>query len=112
MTTDVGKFTITVPEGHPEAGKKIAKTFEFKVCADTAEAEAVIEDKDWSILDMVNERQKGAARSNAYQNALMPYKPSEVSSDDIKARMIRDAIRAGHTEESATTLIESLFSAV
>ena len=107
MTTDVGKFTITVPDGHPEAGTKINKSFDFNQASDETEANSVIADKKWSVLDMVNERLKSAARSNAYQNALMPYRPSEVSQDDIKARMVRDYIRLGHTEEAAITLVDA-----
>jgi hypothetical protein len=110
MKTDVAKFTITVPDTHPEAGKKIDKAFEYPVCENDAEAAKVLADKKLSILDMVNEKLKANARSNAYQNALLPYKPSEVSQDDIVERMVRDFIRMGKTEEFARAKVAEMLA--
>jgi len=106
-----GKFTFAVPEGHPEAGKKIEKSFEFKACENLEEATSVIQEKKWNIVDMVNDTLKANARSNAYQAALLPYRPSEVSPEDIKERMIRDYIRLGIPEETARKQVEALLAA-
>lgn len=104
------KFTFTVPEGHAEAGQKIEKSFEYTKVDNEQEALSVITERKWSIVGMVNDNLKANARSNAYQNALMPYKPSEVSPEDIKERMVRDFIRLGISEDVARAQVESLLA--
>jgi hypothetical protein len=111
MQTKVAKFTFAIPEGHPQAGEKVEKTFEFKVCDNESEAQAVVTDKKWSLVGMVNDILKANARSNAYQAALLPYRPSEVSPEDIKERMIRDYIRLGIPEDTARKQVEALLAA-
>jgi hypothetical protein len=111
ISTD-GKFKFTVPEGHPEAGTEIKKTFEYKVCESESEALEVLQSKkDTSIVTLVNDMLKSNARNAAYQAALLPYKPSEVSPEDIKERMVRDYIRLGVSEENARKQVESLLAA-
>lgn len=111
MKTEVGKFSFAVPEGHQEAGKKIEKGFEFQVCENDAEASTVLTEKKLSLMDIVNDKLKANARSNAYQAALLPYRPSEVSPEDIKERMVRDFIRLGIAEDVARKQVESLLAA-
>jgi hypothetical protein len=111
MQTKVGKFTFTIPEGHAQAGEKLDKAFDYSVCDNETEATQVLTDKKWSIVGMVNDTLKANARSNAYQAALLPYKPSEVSAEDIKERMIRDYIRLGIPEDTARKQVESLLAA-
>lgn len=107
MKTEVGKFSFSVPEGHAEAGKKIEKAFEYSVCENDAEATQVLTDKKLSLTEIVNDKLKANARSNAYQAALLPYRPSEVSAEDIQERAIRDLIRLGMAEEQARALVTS-----
>lgn len=112
METKVGKFTFAIPDGHPQAGEKVEKTFEYKVCNTEAEASEVIVEKKWSVLTMVNDNLKANARSNAYQAALLPYRPSEVSPAEIQERMIRDYIRLGIPEDTARKQVEALLAAM
>lgn len=111
MQTKVGKFTFSIPEGHPQAGEKVEKSFDFQVCDNETEAQKIVADRKWSIVGMVNDILKANARSNAYQTALLPYKPSEVSPEDIKERMIRDYIRLGIPEDTARKQVEALLAA-
>ena len=111
MQTKIAKFTFAIPEGHPQAGEKVEKTFEYQVCDSDLEANTVITDKKWSVVGMVNDILKANARSNAYQAALLPYRPSEVSPADIKERMIRDYIRLGIPEDTARKQVEALLAA-
>ena len=111
MKNGLGKFTFSVPDGHPQAGEKMEKPFEYQVCETDAEAQKVIADKKWNIVSMVNDVLKANARSNAYQAALLPYRPSEVSPEDIKERMIRDYIRLGIPEDTARKQVEALLAA-
>ena len=111
MKNLVGKFTFKVPDGHPQAGEKIEKAFEYSVCETDAEASEIVTEKKWNFRDMVNDVLKANARSNAYQAALLPYRPSEVSADDIKERMIRDYIRLGIPEDTARKQVEALLAA-
>lgn len=111
MLNKVAKFTFAIPEGHAQAGEKIEKSFDYKQVETVDEAEAVIADKKWSIVGMVNDNLKANARSNAYQAALLPYRPSEVSAEDIRERMIRDYIRLGIPEDAARAQVEGMLSA-
>ncbi len=112
METKVGKFSFAVPEGHAQAGEKIEKTFDYQVCNTETEALSVIADKKWSVVALVNDNLKANARSNAYQAALLPYRPSEVTPDEIKERMIRDYIRLGIPEDTARKQVEALLAAM
>lgn len=110
MKNEIAKFTFTVPESHADAGQKIEKAFDYKVCETESEATAVLAEKKLSIVEMVNDKLKANARSNAYQAALLPYRPSEVSPEDIKERMIRDFIRLGLNEDVARAQVDSLLA--
>jgi len=110
MEKKVGKFSFVVPEGHPEAGKKIEKSFEFDSCESPEEASTVVSEKKWNFVTMVNENLKANARSNAYQTALLPYRPSEVSPEDIRERTVRDFIRMGISEDIARKQVEAILS--
>lgn len=111
METKVGKFTFSVPEGHPQAGEKVEKTFDYKQCNTLDEANAIIEERKWNIVEMVNDTLKANARSAAYQAALLPYRPSEVSAEDIQERMVRDYIRLGIPEDVARAQVTGLLAA-
>jgi hypothetical protein len=107
----VGKFTFTIPEGHPSEGEKVEKAFSYQVCQTEDEAREVAEKRKLSFLTMVNDNVKKLARSNAYQAAMLPYKPSEVSPEDIQERMVRDWIRMGKTEAQARRIVEAALAA-
>jgi hypothetical protein len=111
MKTLVGKFTFAVPEGHAQAGDKIEKTFDYTQVETLDDAHKVIAEKKWNVVAMVNDVLKQNARSNAYQAALLPYRPSEVSAEDIQERMIRDYIRLGIPEETARKQVQALLAA-
>jgi hypothetical protein len=111
METKVGKFTFAIPDGHAQAGEKVEKTFDYQQVQSEDEAQKVMADKKWSLTAMVNDNLKANARSNAYQAALLPYRPSEVSPEDIKERMVRDYIRLGIAEEVARKQVEALLAA-
>lgn len=101
-----GKYSFKVPDGHPEQGNEIKKTFPYVKCTDDSQAVATLKERKWKLRDIVNDKLKAGARSNAYQNALMPYRPSEVSQADIRARMIRDLIRSKVPEALAIKTID------
>lgn len=107
----VGKFSFKVPEGHAEAGNTIEKTFPYKQVENDSEANAVIAEKKWNLTSLVNDNLKANARSSAYQAALLPYRPSEVSQEDIVERMVRDFIRLGISEEVARKQVAALQAA-
>jgi hypothetical protein len=110
MTNKAGKFTFTIPDGHPQAGEKVEKSFEYPQCENETEAQNIVTEKKWSLLGMVNDNLKANARSNAYQAALLPYRPSEVSPAEIQERMVRDYIRLGVSEEMARAQVAALLA--
>jgi len=111
MKTGVAKFTFTIPDGHAQSGEKVEKGFEYQVCETQAEAEKILADKNLSIVEMVNDKLKANARSNAYQAALLPYRPSETTPEEIQERMVRDFIRLGISEDVARAQVTSLLAA-
>jgi hypothetical protein len=112
MRTDFGKFTFEVPSGHPRAGEKITGSFEYKIVDNDTEANAVIAEKKWSLVALVNDNLKQNARSNAYQSALLPFKPTEVPQEDIVERMVRDYIRLGASEEVARRQVSGVLASI
>lgn len=112
LSSKAGKFSFAVPEGHPQAGTKIEKAFDYKVCDTDDEALTVLSEKNWKLRDLVNDNLKANARSNAYQAALLPYRPSEVSQEDIKERMVRDFIRLGIPEAAARAQVDGMLASV
>lgn len=111
MKVLVAKFSFAIPEGHAQAGEKIEKAFEYNQCETETEAMSYLTEKKLSIVELVNDKSKANARSNAYQAALLPYRPSEVSQEDIVERMVRDFIRLGIPEAAARTQVSALLNA-
>ena len=108
-----GKFNFTVPTNSPveaERGQSQERIFQYEQCETEAEATKVLTDKGWSIVSLVNDNLKSNARANAYQAALAPHRPSEVSPEDIKERMVRDYIRLGIAEDVARKQVEALLA--
>ncbi len=112
------KFSFKIPETHPDCDKdtdglgkgKKGGTYIFSQCANDQQAAATLLERKWRLMDLVNDELKSRARSNAYQNATMPYKPSEVPQETIRTRMIRDLIRSGVSEALATTTIDTVLA--
>ena len=106
------QFKFKVPEDskHEDAGKSVTKTFEYVECENESEAIDFITKKEWNITDLVNEKVKTNARSNAYQSATLVYKPTEVSQEDIIERMVRDYIRLGFSEDVARAQVNSMLA--
>lgn len=114
MKQETRTFSYTIPENSPvedSRGKKEEKTFTFDVCETVEEAHKVLAAKNWNLVTLVNDNLKASARANAYQTALAPHRPSEVSQDDIRERMIRDMIRLGIAEDVARTQVAALLGA-
>jgi hypothetical protein len=111
MKTETGEFSFKVPETHVLAGKKIEEVFDYQVCENQADVDSILESKEWSVIQLVNDQLKANARSNAYQNASAVYRPTTVSPADIKERMIRDYIRLGIPEDVARKQVDALLGA-
>jgi len=111
MQKKTGKFTFKVPDGHEQQGSTVEKEFPYDEVDNESEATDVLKIRKWNVVSMVNEKLKSSARSNSYQNALMPYRPSEVSQEDIRVRMIRDYIRMGIPEDVAIAQIDGVLKA-
>lgn len=113
MFDKVGSYKFKVPEnsGHKDAGQQFTKEFDYQECESAQEAETVAADKGWTLLEFVNDKLMNAARSGSYQNALAVYRPSEVPREEIEARMVRDFIRLGLSEEVAKTQVKAILSA-
>lgn len=111
MVTKEATFTFKIPEGNQNEGVKVTKSFQYTETESDQEAVKVISDKKWSLKDLVDEALKTNARSNAYQNALAPYRPTERTPEQIRADLIRDFIRSGKSEAQATRLVDMALAA-
>lgn len=112
LPTKSDSFTFKVPKGHADTGKAVEKSFTFPVCVDNEDVLAkVMEIKGWSLVEMINDALKANARSNAYQLALAPYRPSQRTPEQIREDIIRDFVRTGIPEEAARRTVESMFAA-
>jgi Glu-tRNA(Gln) amidotransferase subunit E-like FAD-binding protein len=109
--TDTFSFTVPEDSTHADAGKELEKSFEYMETLTSTAADKVVAEKKWNLQEMVNKALKQNGRANAYQNALAVYKPSEVSPDEIKARMVRDFIRLGLSEDVAKAQVDSILAA-
>ena len=120
MKNLVGKFSFEIPAlteeqvtaglERPDAGTKVEKPFEYQEAETDEEAQTLAKAKKLSFKSLVNEKIKSNARANAYQAALLPYRPSEVSPEDIKERMVRDYIRLGIPEDVARKQVEGMLA--
>ena len=113
MIDSVGKYSFKVPAtlDHPDAGKKFEKEYDYVQCETVEESEKIATDEGWTLLEFVNEALQNRARGNSYQNALAAYKPSTMSTEQVKARMVRDFIKLGLSEDVAKVQVESMLSA-
>jgi len=103
--------SFTVPDSSPvesQRGKELSFSFTFRKypSLDVARKNAVT---DADLLKAINVSQKVKSRSNAYQTALAPHRPSEVAPDDIFERMVRDAVRLGIPEDLARKNLRKIY---
>lgn len=109
MVTKEANFSFTVPDGHAEAGTKYTRAFQWQEPETDAEALTVIASKkNWSVRGLVADALKVAARSNATQNALAPYRPTERTDEDLRNDLVRNFIRLGKTEAEALKAVEDV----
>ncbi len=113
MKDVTGKYKFKVPKDidNPDAGKQFENEYDYTECESVDEAVKVAESEGWSLLGFVNEALQARARGNSYQNALAKYRPSTVTPEQIKARMVRDFIKLGLSEEVAKTQVDSILAA-
>lgn len=113
MQVGEGHFKFEVPEPHELAGEEKKGSFTYEVCDNEQEAVKTLKDREWGLVKVINDKLRQTARSNAYQNALAPYRPQSetVTPAVIKARMIRDYIRMGIDETVAAKQIDALLAA-
>jgi hypothetical protein len=114
MKTETGTFSFKYPENaEPEkAGTSENLPFKFAVCESDADVSKILAERKKTVLQLVNDWLKTNARSNAYQNAGLPYKPQTVSNEDIKERMVRDYMRLRIPEAMARQQVEALLAAM
>ena len=106
----VGKFSFKIAEPHPEAGKKIEKAFEYQELTSEVDAQLVMDEKKWKLLDLVNDNLKSNARANAYQNETAKYKPANKTPDEAMEAMIRQGVQQGGNEDVVRARITAMFA--
>lgn len=107
LKQEEGTTSVTVPSTHPDAGKKITVPFTYPVVETDEQAHDVLAEKEWSLIELVNDQLKANAKSSAYQSALNVYKPSEVDPAKVRQGMINGFIRSGLSVEMATQVVDA-----
>lgn len=111
---DADTLTFTVPDNAPsveDRGKEIRRAFAYVEVDNVADAQQVIVDKGWNLVELVNRKLKQDARSAVYQAEMVRFKPSTVSPDEIRERTIRDLMRLGIPENVARAQVDGMLSA-
>jgi hypothetical protein len=115
LDTDTLKFTVPQDTIKEDAvpGSKYDKQFTFRVVETEEQAQAIMKEKDLSLVDLINRKLKGDARSNAYQAETIAHTPVKlnVPASEVKERMIRDFMRLGLQESVARAQVESILAA-
>lgn len=117
---DKDTFTFKVPKDavnadgtpHADVGKEVEKSFDFTTLETDEEVLEYLTSEKTSVIKLVNDKIKANARSAAYQAALLVYKPSKLSKDEIAERIIRDYIRMGLSEEAARAQVAGMMAAL
>lgn len=112
MEAKAGKFSFEVPEGHPRQGDKVEKSFEYQECSSDEEAVSILGERKWKLSKLVNDKLRTSARANAYQNALLPYKRTDVSAEDATRAIVRNLIGLGMSEADAIAQANAAVSKV
>ena len=105
------KLSYTIPsegvreEMRARSGEKIERKLTFGQVDSDVQAKEVMTEKDWSLIDFVNDQLKAGARSSCYQSTSALYKESKVTADQIKERAIKDLIRVGVPEDIARVTV-------
>lgn len=115
MNTKTDKTTVSSAFGNEQfvkdfpTGKVVEYTYsEYETLA---EAQKEVSEKDF--IDLANTRNKNNARSAAIAKATSDYKPDPNSPEQIRKRMISDAMKgnAKLSEDMAASLVDSLLGA-
>jgi hypothetical protein len=120
VETDTLTFTTpknTTMEG-ATPGEEKELSFTYRQVDSDELANAILEEKKWSIQELVNRKLSADARSARYQSELVKHKPItvNVSVDDIKTRMARDFQRIyasmgkNLSDEAALKMVEAQLS--
>lgn len=107
------EFSFKVPDDSPvekERGQTVKQNFTYPQVTTEAEATAVCKEKEWDLVEFVNAELRDNARANAYQSLSAAHRPSKVSAEDIRERMIRDYIRLGIPADVARKQVEGLLA--
>ena len=106
--SDTFSFTVPKDSDHPDAGKKIERSFDYQRVKDDDAALSVIADKGWTLTNMVNKLLKANARSSGYQTAALIYNPEKTkTAEEVFESMVRDLIRNGFSEAIARNVAKS-----
>jgi len=97
----VGKdsLTFTTPKDSTldgaVAGNQSEHEFTYTIVENDEQANKVLTDKEWNLVELVNRKLKADARAAVYQRELNRHKPItlNVPVEDVKERMAKDFMR-------------------
>lgn len=115
MVNKSDDYTVTVPADSPVVdmrGKKLTGKYEFQAVEESDDLDKVLESKEWTLADLINEKLQKLAYSRAVQAALAPHKPSKLSVDEAKEKMVRASMAQGVPEALARATVDSMFAQI
>lgn len=112
MKSATGESTATVKDfSNGQNGSKevdVPYTFTYDVLETMVEVQNEFSPAD--LIALANARKKSTANSTERQKATKPYAQDPDSQDAIRERMIKDAIKAGKSRETAEKFVDSLLA--
>lgn len=83
-------------------------TYDFKVLETKSELEDEFSSAD--LINLANARLKSTANSGSRQKAIAPYAQDPNSTEAIRDRMVKDAMKLGKSKSDAETFVDSLLA--
>jgi hypothetical protein len=110
-------LTFTVPKNTQlegaTAGDEEEFKFNYRIVEDEAQANKVIAEKEWDLVELVNRKLKADARAAVYQRELNKHKPITTTKtpEQLRASLVRMYMAAGVSREVAIAQVDSVLGA-
>ena len=110
-------LTFTVPKNTQyegaTPGDESEHKFNYRIVENEEQANKVITEKEWDLVELVNRKLKGDARAAVYQRELNKHKPITTTKtpEQLRDSLIRMYIAAGVSRDVAVAQVDSVLSA-
>lgn len=110
-------LTFTVPANTQLEGATVGEEqehkFSFRIVEDREQADKIMAEKEWDLVELVNRKLKADARAAVYQRELNKHKPITTTKtpEQLRADLVKTYMRLGLSKEVAEKQIDSMLTA-